>query len=159
MFTKYDLQFDDSINPCIKRDPTFSKFLKGSTGLSLHPLAIALMFEFLWFKKILTQEECRLHDKPKEMYFCTLRNARLFLSACTDVSVLQYELFLVAYVTMMQVISQFARSLDGISRCVFCKLWVKRAVIFRQQSLLILVYLRFFVRFYLRFFAFPAKKL
>ena len=60
------------------------------------------------------------------MYFLTLRNARLFLSACTDVSVLQYELLLVAYVTtaMMQVYkvtSQFARSLDGISRYVFCK--------------------------------------
>ena len=54
------------------------------------------------------------------MYFLTLRNARLFLSACTDVSVLQYELFLVAYVTiaMMQVykvISQFARSLATFS--------------------------------------------
>ena len=65
-------------------------------------------------------------ESSRKMYFLTLRNARLFLSACTDVSVLQYELFLVAYVTIAmmhvyKVISQFASLLDGISRYVFFK--------------------------------------
>ena len=53
-----------------------------------------------------------MHVFLKDMYFLTLRNARLFLSACTDVSVLQYELFLVAYViiAMMQVYNVIAAS-------------------------------------------------
>ena len=60
------------------------------------------------------------------MYFLAFRNARSFLSACTDVSVFTMGVtILEACVTVCyQVYKVFfagPRSLDGISRFVFCK--------------------------------------
>ena len=59
------------------------------------------------------------------MYFLAFRNTRSFLSACTDVSVFTMGVILEACVTICyQVYKVFfagSRSLDGISRFVFCK--------------------------------------